>query len=171
MGIIRLTPAQTLRIHGLFPTSTLLNWETIEKKKLSFARLHHDVYLTVEQLYTIQPDINKWVCGCLVSASDTKDMNMWPLNPIVHCEQSIFDLVGNSVLEIKSCGVTYKQLCDAGMTPYSMQLFHFSLREWVTLGFQVSDLDRDFNSAQTFLLFGGDVKTITDEMSSLKCSN
>ena len=93
-------------------------------------------------------------------------MPLWPLNPLFHLQTPVHELVGYSVRDLQACGVTYEQMRQAGITPGLMQTFHFSLQEWMQLGF-AHDHVVEMNEMHCRMLFGTTMGSVLSEMLTL----
>lgn len=153
MHPLKLSDGQTLRVYGLLPSTSMLDWDTVVRRSLRFRFLHDTLRLTPRQLYSLQPNAMAWVAAGLVSFDDCAHMTAWPLNPLVHLGVPADRLIGHSATSLAQYGVTFAQMQQAGLSFSMMQLFHFSLREWQSLGFTCNDAQRLPDSVAR-LMFG-----------------
>ena len=153
MGVVKLSEGQTIRVYGLLPVSSVLDWDTVRRLSLQFKWLHDKLKLTSRQLHNLQPDVDAWVAAGLVDIGDCAHMTAWPLNPLVHLKTPVDKLISHGADSLRKYGVTFAQMRQAGLSYDMMQLFHFSLLEWQTLGFALVHAQH-LSDTQARLLFG-----------------
>lgn len=157
MGVIQLTPGQTIKVHGLFPQSYVLTWEHICERKLSVSFLYNHVRIDKHGLYRLQSDAHAWVEQGLCCIDDCDALSLLPLNPLEHLKVPLDKLIGFPVQRLLDYGVTYSNMLSAGMTPNVMMLFHFSLADWESIGMH-EDLVYSLTQVQCKYLFGMSVR-------------
>lgn len=167
MPAVHLTPAQTIKVHGLFPRSSLLTWNDVTMKALTFRYLLETLKIPVQKIHSMQPDTEAWVQAGLVGLPECKVMRLWPLNPLKHLGLSTDKLIGFSADELVQFGVSFAAMVECGLHPTLMQLFHFSLSEWTRLGMTVEFVAR-MKDAHCLLLFGTTSKLCIDDMNHLR---
>lgn len=155
MGIILLSARQNIIIHGLWSMKRTLEWDTVKERGLTVSFLSQKAGLTGKDFLVLQPVAMEWVQNNLCSVDDCRDLSLLPLNPLRDLKITVDKLIQFSSSDLLSFGVTYDEMKDAGMNPVMMSLFHFSLSEWMDLGFTVSHVDY-MTSAETNSLFGMD---------------
>lgn len=153
MGLITLTPGQIVTIHGLFPASRLLTWEQVCGRKLSPSYLHRWAKISREHFKELQPDPAAWVAEGLVTLEDCDALSELPLNPLRHLKLPVDALFGCSFHQLQKYGITFDEMVEAGLSPGTMALFHFSLQEWKSLGMSDEHIHR-MTEAQCVRLFG-----------------
>ena len=153
MRKIRLTDGQRVRLYGLLPTYSILDWDTVVRMRLRHRWLRETLRLTAVQLRDLQGDAAAWAAVGLVDAGDCAAMREWPLNPLVHLQTPVDELRSHSAADLRQYGVSFAQMRDAGLTHDTMLLFHFSLAEWQSLGFSQADACA-LTDTQARLLFG-----------------
>eukprot|EP00961_Rhodomonas_salina_P089548 1204244-Rhodomonas_salina.1 len=157
MAPIKLTPAQVISLYGFFPQTKLLTWDWVDKHKLKFSYLHRQLCIPQKDLHKLQPDVSAWVKNDLVSLQDIIYMNLWPLNPLTHLSATVDDLIGLTAAQINGCSVDYDLLVEHGLTPGMMNIFHFTLNEWISIGFSVLHVNT-LKEDECRSLFGGGVQ-------------
>jgi hypothetical protein len=136
---IPLTPGQSVKIHGwLRPKDTLTWTDVLANGSLSMEYLHTKTKITKELLHRMQPDIKCWLNAGRVSVEDTPFfMHVWTAHPIKDCNAGLEDIIRFQwdAKTMREVGVTYADLCEAGMTYETMAVFGYTLYDWSTLGF------------------------------------
>ena len=165
MGLVALSPAQQIRLYGLFPSSGFLHWSIVTENKLSFKWLTTTVCLTPRQLHTLQNNVLAWVENGLVDMDDCCNMSLWPLNPLTHLGASIDCCLGASAPALKAYGITFSQMKDSGLTPSIMSLFHFTFQDWCLLGIGCHDIS-EMDPTHTQILFSRSPRQCLDELAT-----
>lgn len=155
MGIICLSAQQNIIIHGIWSMKRTLDWETVKERGLTVSFLSKKACLTEDDFFILQSDASQWVQNNLCCIQDCKALSRLPLNPVSGLKVTVDKLFGFSCSDLLLFGVKYDEMKDAGMTPVMMNLFHFSLSEWMDLGFSVLHL-QTLTSVETNSLFGMD---------------
>jgi len=161
MGFVKLSSAQVIKVHGLFPNSTLLTWNDVCTMKLTPSYLHFTLGLPKETLKKLQPDAKAWAATQMCTLCDCEALNAIPVNPIAHLGLTADCLTGYTQQQIHSFGVRYEEMLGAGLTPPLMILFHYTLQEWVALGLRVEHLEH-IHADDVKILFGMDVPQCQD---------
>lgn len=166
MGLIKLTPAQIIKIHGLLPSSKLLTWEQVCQMRLTPSYLHTQACISKENIRKLQPSAAEWISADLCTLHDCDALSMLPLNPLTMLKVPLDTLFAYSAAKLQSYGVTYAQMVEAGLTPGTMQFFHFSLLDWVSLGLTKHDV-HCITEGTCVLLFGMGVQECTRAINEL----
>ena len=136
---IPLTPGQSVTIHGwLRPRDTLTWTDVLANGSLSMEFLHTKTKITKELLHRMQPDIKAWLNAGRVSVEETPSfMHLWTAHPIKDLNAGLDDMIRFQwdAKTMRAAGVTYADLCEAGMTCETMAVFGYTLYDWSTLGF------------------------------------
>ena len=167
MSIVTLSDAQQLRVYGLFTLSKFLHWSVVVENKLLFRWLVGSVRLTPTQLHELQPDVSEWVAAGLVNMGDCCNMSMWPLNPLTHLCVHLDKCIGLKPPVLKSYGVTFLQMQNAGLSPPFMRIFHFPLSDWWLLGLRPADMS-GMTPQDTQRLFSKSMTECLHELAALE---
>ena len=130
-----------------------LSWKYIEDRVIEFDVLMQYGVKTAE-LKTLQPSVAKWVQHTKCRPEHALHMLPWGANPFTDLGGDLADVISlkaNSK-QLRQMGVTYKQLCDNGMTAETMRLMSLSLQSWIDLGFTYADMS-DMTDAQLAKVF------------------
>ena len=142
---IPLTPGQSVTIHGwLRPKDTLCWTDVLANGGLSMEFLHTKTNITKELLHRMQPDIKAWLQAGRVSVEDAPSfLHIWAAHPMKDLNAGLDDLMHFKwdARTMRLAGVTYADLCEAGMTHETMAVFGYTLYEWSTLGFGRTDAE------------------------------
>lgn len=136
---IKLTPGQSVFLHGWWAPRPSLNWTDVaEKGYIDFDRCRA-ANLSLRQLHALQPSIGEWVrFGGVQLRHATEMRELWDVHPLRDLRADLADLLalrwGSETL--RSMGVSYSDLVEVGMTPETMRMFGFSLLGWINLGFR-----------------------------------
>lgn len=163
LNIVLLTPIQSVTIHGWFNPKRTISWEDIlSDSSITVKRLVVDAKLSQESLKKIQPDIFEWINKKYVSYGDVPHMTGFPLNPISHLHGDISTLVTHrySAQTLSAVGLTYKKLQSHHLNAKWMKLMNFTLKEWMCLGMNLSDINC-MSEGEVVEIFGTCKATIT----------
>ena len=153
---IPLTPGQSVTIHGwLRPKDTLTWTDVLANGKLSMEFLHSKTNIPKELLHRMQPDIKAWLQAGRVGVEDAPSfMHIWTAHPIKDLDAQLHDIMHLKwdAKTMRLAGMTYADLCEAGMTHETMAIFGYTLYEWSTLGFCRTDAEK-ISIADTWRLF------------------
>ena len=153
---IPLTPGQSVTIHGwLRPKDTLTWTDVLGNEKLSMDFLHSTTKIPKELLHRLQPDIKAWVQAGRVRVEDAPSfIHIWAAHPIKDLKADLADVIGFhwDAKTMRKVGLTYADLCEAGMTHETMALFGYTLYDWSTLGFGKAEAE-PVSVADTWRLF------------------
>ena len=139
---IKLTPGQIVSIHGWIRPIETLSWKQVLRLDLTFAQLLA-LSLRPRELFTLQPDLKKWVESGRVCLADCPHLKPWGAHPIRDLKADLGDLVVMKLTPeaLADMGVTYSDLKEVGLTPVNMSLFGFSLVGWHRLGMTRADAE------------------------------
>lgn len=153
--IIKLSAAQTIAIHGMFPRTRILKWQdVVEREDLTFDSLV-EMNFTTGQLYNLQSDPSEWARHKKIGMKHVLQMQRWKMNPITHLKCDLFELLSQQwdVSTLKHIGVDYQDLLDIGLTAEIMPLFGFNLMGWMSLNFTREHM-RTMKDHQIVQVFG-----------------
>ena len=154
MGVVNLTPLQSVQIFGWLKPKRVLRWtDVVDNAGITFNMLKENL-LTNKQLYALQEDVAEWVLHGSVTLADTPFMKEWNMHPIRDMKADLFDVINLrwSASCLRSMGVSYAELRDAGLGPDNMHMFGFTMIGWQSLGFTHLDL-RGMTDAQIARVF------------------
>jgi hypothetical protein len=153
---IRLTPGQSVYLHGWFTPLETLSWgDVVAKPAITFDRCR-SANLSLAQLHALQPDGAEWVRHGEVGLRHAEDMaGLWGLHPLADLRADLADLLAlrPASAALRKMGVTYDDLVGVGMTPETMVLFGFTALGWASLGLRRGHLAH-FTDAQIHYVFG-----------------
>jgi hypothetical protein len=142
---IILTPGQAVTVHGWLHPKEWLSWgDILANEKLSVEFLMQNANVPKELLHRLQPDLLAWVQSGRIGLAETQCLHsVFAAHPIKDLKADFPDLVALkwSAQAMRRAGVTYKDLCEAGMTHDTMGLFGYTLYDWSTLGFCRQDAE------------------------------
>lgn len=133
--MVRLTPLQSVRIHGWWDPRPVLLWEDVTRLGLTLNRLL-ELGLRPSDLVCLQPEPMEWVRHAGAGLGNARDMVSWPANPFTHMGADLGDVLAQrfSAEELRRMGVTYAQLVRHGMTEETERMFRYEARDWAMLG-------------------------------------
>ena len=142
---IPLTPGQAVTIHGWINPKETLSWmDILANPDLSIKFLTTTTKIPKELLHRLQPDITAWVRAERVSLAEVpKYLNTWVAHPLRDLKADLGDIMELKwdAKTMRTAGVTYSDLKEAGMTHDTMGLFDYTLYDWSTLGFSKTDAE------------------------------
>lgn len=142
---IPLTPGQAVTVHGWLRPKETLSWtDVLANPALTMGYLHKSANIPHELLHKMQPDITAWLKAGRVSVEEAPSfISVWAAHPIRDLKADLADVAAFnwSAKTMKSSGVTYGDLREAGMTHETMGLFRYTLYDWSTLGFSRTDAE------------------------------
>lgn len=153
---LQLTAGQALTIFGYLKVKMVLLWQDVKNNEhITFDKLHIDARIPLSDLYKLQPSVTEWVAHGSVSCAHVDVMRMWKLNPLVHLQTSIMDLVCGryTAKHLLDIGVSYSMMRACGLNYDIMGLFHFTFEEWILLGMS-RDILSELNDKQIYNIFG-----------------
>ena len=154
--IVRLSPAQSTGLHGWgSKLKTTLSWRDIEENDHIDFDLLMQWTVSPKELHKLQPDVRKWVLHAGCSAKHAIHLSEFPAHPIHDLNGDLADVIALRATsrQLRTMGVTYDDLCRAGMTPETMRLMGMTLQGWIDLGLQAHNIDKDFTDAQLGRVF------------------
>lgn len=156
MVFLRLTPAQSTGIHGWGPRlKTTLTWADVaEHEDIDFDLLLQ-MGLEPRDLHRLQEDVQLWVRHAGVRPAHMLHMLPWPAHPLDHLGGDLSDIMAlrPTSRQLRTMGVTYPQLRDAGMTPETMRLLGITFQGWIDLGLTHAHTRAHFTDAQLGRVF------------------
>jgi hypothetical protein len=153
---IRLTPAQSTGVHGWGERlKTTLSWRDIEEREDIDLDLLARWDVSPKLLRTLQPDVRLWVLHAGARPAHANLMIPWPAHPLRDLHGDLADVIalGATSRHLKAMGVTYCDLCQAGMKPETMRLMNLTFQGWIDLGLGLDDA-QGFTDAQLGRVFG-----------------
>ena len=142
---IPLTPGQAVTIHGWLRPKETLSWtDVLANSALTLDYLHRSANIPKELLHRMQPDITAWLKAGRVAVEEApSSISVWAAHPIRDLKADLADVAAFkwNAKTMRTSGVTYGDLKEAGMTHETMGLFGYTLYEWSTLGFSRSDAE------------------------------
>lgn len=119
-----------------------LSWKDIEEKQIDFDTLMY-FEVKAQDLLSLQSDVNKWVLVAKCKPMHALQMLPWKANPFTDLHGDLADVIAlkASSKDLKTMGVTYKQLVENGMSHETMRLMSLSLQSWIDLGFSLQDME------------------------------
>ena len=142
---IPLTAGQAVTIHGWLRPKETLSWtDVLANGALTMEFLHKTTNIPKELLHRMQPDISAWLKAGRVTLEEAPSfLSVWAAHPIRDLKADLADVAafGWNAKTMRTSGVTYCDLKDAGMTYETMALFGYTLYEWSTLGFSKTDAE------------------------------
>jgi len=142
---IPLTPGQAVTIHGWLRPKETLSWtDVLANSSLTMDYLHRSANIPKELLHRMQPDITAWLKAGRVAVEEAPSfISVWAAHPIRDLKADLADVAAFkwNAKTMRTSGVTYGDLKEAGMTHETMGLFGYTLYEWSTLGFSRSDAE------------------------------
>jgi hypothetical protein len=142
LGLIHLTPPQSVLIYGWWSPKRTLTWKEVCSTAHITVKLLCDVGITPRELMVIQPDIHEWIVFKNVTFTDVPFMTVFPLHPFKHLHGNIASLVEfrYTVDTLVELDITYLELRAVHMDDNWMKAMDLSLSEWNRLGMKVRDL-------------------------------
>jgi hypothetical protein len=153
---IRLSPAQSTGIHGWgLKLKTTLSWRDVEDNEHIDMDLLIRMQVPPKELHRLMPEIPPWVLHAGARAQHAKEMLPWGAHPIRDLNGDLSDVIALRATskQLKTMGVRYSDLRDAGMTPETMRLMGLSFQGWVDLDMQIEDTIEHFTDAQLAKVF------------------
>ncbi len=142
---IPLTPGQAVTVHGWLRPKETLSWtDVLANSALTMDYLHRSANIPLELLHRMQPDITAWLTAGRARVEEAPSfISVWAAHPIRDLKADLADVAAFkwSAKTMRTSGVTYGDLKEAGMTHETMGLFGYTLYEWSTLGFSRTDAD------------------------------
>ena len=152
---LRLTPGQSVFLHGWWAPSETLSWsDVVAKDAITFDRCRA-AKLTLKQLHDLQPDGAAWIRHGGVTLAHAADMaDLWHVHPIRDLRADLADIIAMRPpsATLRRMGVSYDDLVAVGMSPETMVLFGYTTLGWATVGFRQHHL-ANFSDAQIYHLF------------------
>lgn len=153
---IRLTPGQSVFLHGWWSPLETLSWgDVVAKEGITFDRCRA-ANISLKQLHVLQPDGVEWVRHGGVVIQHAEDMaGLWRLHPLHDLRADLADLLSLRLASaaLRKMGVVYDDLVGVGMTPETMVLFGYTALSWASLGLRQGHLAH-FTDAQIHYVFG-----------------
>jgi hypothetical protein len=137
MRCIELTSSQAISIHGWLHPTRILCWNNIRSNaNITLSKLL-SVGVSDRDLHYIQPNVSEWIAQKGVDFSNVPQMLRWPLHPIDDLGADLSDIMmgmyeADVLLQLH---VNYDYLVSLKMGWGHMPLFHYTLKDWVSLGF------------------------------------
>jgi hypothetical protein len=153
---IHLTAAQATGIHRWGSMlKTTLTWRDVEDREDITFDLLLSMSINPRDMQRMQPDVRLWVQHAHCTPAHAKAMLAWPANPISDLGGDLADVIAMRATskQLKTMGVTYRQLMDVGMTPDTMRLIGLNFQGWIDLGLTLDDVARGFTDAQLSRVF------------------
>jgi len=143
---IPLTPGQAVTIHGWLQPKLTLSWtDVLSNANLTMEHLHKTANIPKELLHRMQPDITAWIKAGRASVADAPSyIGVWAAHPLRDLKVDLAEIAafGWSAKVLRTSGVSYGDLKEAGMTHETMGLFGYTLYDWSTLGFSRTDAEK-----------------------------
>jgi hypothetical protein len=154
--IVRLSPAQSTGIHGWgSKLKTTLSWRDIEENDHIDFDLLMRMLVHPKELKKLQPDVRMWVLHAGCKAVHAVQLIEFPAHPIRDLHGDLADVIALRATsrQMRSMGLTYTEMCAAGMTPETMRLMGITLQGWIDMGLHMRHIERDFTDAQLGRVF------------------
>jgi len=134
---------------------TILCWEDVKGRCLSWRKLRDTFQFTAEELRTLQPDKGEWIKRGALTLHDMGDMAVFPINPITDMHADLAEVWSMhwTPEQLGAMGVTFVDMKACGLTSKIMSHFGFSLRAWAQLGFEEPHA-RSMSEDESTLVFG-----------------
>ena len=166
-----MTASQAIAIHGWWCPNRILSWSHIcPKVETTLAQLLA-VGISEPDLYHLQPHVKEWIKHKGVSFADVPRMLRWPLHPLDDLEGDLSHLMlaQYDARVLQRLGITYETLVELEMSWVHMPLFHYTLQDWVLLGFAPRHVD-SIPAGQCQTIFGVEIGGIGDAIREVQQS-
>ena len=165
---IQLDAIQSIGVFGLWDQPrTIMTWNDVVEKNLSWRYMRHKLGLTAAQLKTIQPDKSEWIQRINLTLHDLPDMCVFPINPFEDLGADLAEVWSMrwSISALVRMGVTYEQMKQRGLSPQMMSYFQIPLTGWIDLKFDVSNVEA-LTCAEVQAIFGVEKEELVSVMKS-----
>jgi hypothetical protein len=153
---IVLTPAQAVTLHGWLNPREMLTWQdVVNNENITFTHCRA-CNISLKNLHKIQGTIAPWLEHGAVTMGQAVEMSeFWEVNLIPDFHVDLSDVLSMQLTpeQLRKVSVTYDALLNLGMTPATMQLFGFTLTQWMNIGLQRKHLQY-MTDAHIVTLFG-----------------
>jgi hypothetical protein len=152
---IRLTPGQSVYLHGWWSPLETLSWnDVVAKEALTFDRCRA-ARIPLKQLHALQPEAAEWVRHGGATLAHAEDMaELWRVHPLRDLRADLADVLAMRFpsATLRRMGVCYDDLVGVGMSPDTMVLFGYTVLGWAGLGLRQHHLAH-FSDAQIHYVF------------------
>lgn len=136
---MKLSAGQACFIYGWLGAKYSITWpDIVQNPTITFDHLLK-ANLTLDQLFTIQPDIKQWITHEKITKSHINLLiNKWDCDIINDFKLDIGDIADQKMAPetLLKLGINFQTLSDMGLTSENMRLFkHITLLGWKQLGF------------------------------------